>query len=599
MFRPIALCLLVSLPASAGVVRVDVTSRTDIAFGYERIDAKVHFSLDPANPRNRAIADLERADRTEFSADLVLLRPKCGGNDTLYLEIPNRGGLGRSADPARDDFMFRRGYTLGWLGWQFDVRQEPGRLRIDPPVARGIRGRVRSDFIVEAKTLEHPIGHVIQGTLGGTGYPVADRNDRANVLTERDDVTAPRRTIPRSRWRFASDTTITLDGGFLPGRIYELVYAAADPALVGTGFAAVRDFVSYLKHDAAALAPVKTAYGFGISQSGRFLRHFLYDGFNADEQGRQVFDAMLVHVAGAGRGNFNHRFAQPSRDAQPLVPAFYPVEVFPFTDLPTTDPATGKTAGLLDRAVAESVVPKIFYMNTGYEYWSRGGSLIHTTPDGKVDVELPPTTRLYVLSGHGHVGGAFPPERPQNAQQLRNFLNYWPLTHALVDALDVWVKHATEPPASRYPRIADGTLVRSEAVPNAPAFAYAPFRVEAGGEPPRVLGSYTVLVPSVDADGNELGGVRMPFLTAPLAAFTPWNLRDPATGFPRYRASFVGSILPFSKDAVAARYASRDAYLGRFTAESLRLVDQRYLAREDLTDVLGDGVEMWDWIAGR
>lgn len=599
MFRPVALCLLVSLPASAGVVRVDVTSRTDVAFGYERIDAKVHFSLDPANPRNRAIADLERADRTEFSADLVLLRPKCGGNDTLHLEIPNRGGLGRSADPARGDFMFRRGYTLAWLGWQFDVRQEPGRLRIDPPVARGVRGLVRSDFIVEAKTLEHPIGHVIQGTLGGTGYPVADRNHRANLLTERDDVTAPRRAIPRGRWRFASDTTIALDGGFLPGRIYELVYAAADPALVGTGFAAVRDFVSYLKHDAAALAPVKTAYGFGISQSGRFLRHFLYDGFNADEQGRQVFDAMLVHVAGAGRGNFNHRFAQPSRDAQPLVPAFYPVDVFPFTDLPTTDPATGKTAGLLDRAVAEGVVPKIFYMNTGYEYWSRGGSLIHTTPDGKADVELPPTTRLYVLSGHGHVGGAFPPERPQNAQQLRNFLNYWPLTHALVDALDAWVKHATEPPASRYPRIADGTLVRAEAAPNAPGFAYAPFRVDSSGEPPRVLGSYTVLVPSVDADGNELGGVRMPFLTAPLAAFTPWNLRAPATGFPTYRASFVGSILPFSKAEVAARYASRDEYLGRFTSASLKLVDQRYLAREDLTDVLGGGVEMWDWIAGR
>ncbi len=238
-------------------------------------------------------------------------------------------------------------------------------------------------------------------------------------------------------------------------------------------------------------------------------------------------------------------------------------------------------------------------MNTGYEYWSRGGSLIHTTPDGKAEVELPATTRIYVLSGHGHVGGAFPPERPQNAQQLRNFLNYWPLTHALVDALDAWVKHATEPPPSRYPRIVDATLVRAEAVPNAPAFAYAPFQVDARGEPPRVLGTYAVLVPRVDADGNELGGVRMPFLAAPLAAFTPWNLRDPATGFPRYRASFVGSILPFSKAEVAARYASRDAYLGRFTSESLKLVDQRYLAREDLTDVLGAGVEMWDWIAGR
>lgn len=595
--RAVALSLLcLSLPASARVVRVEVTSRTGIAFGYERIEARVHFSLDPANPRNQAIADLDKADRTEMAADLVLLRPTWGGNRTLHLEIPNRGGLGRSSDPARDEFLFRRGYTLAWLGWQFDVRPEAGRLRLYPPVARGVRGLVRSDFVVEAATDEHPIGHVIVGAIGGTGYPVADRADPANVLTERDDVTAPRRTIPRSQWRFTSDTTIAKDGAFQPGRIYEIVYAAADPAIVGTGFAAVRDFVSYLKHDPDAVAPVEAAYGFGISQSGRFLRHFLHDGFNADEEGRQVFDAMLVHVAGAGRGNFNHRFAQPSRDAQPLAPAFYPVDLFPFTDLPTTDPASGRTEGLLDRAIAENVVPKIFYMNTAYEYWSRGGSLIHTTPDGRADVALPSTTRIYALAGHGHIGGPFPPEQPAGIQRLRNPLDYWPLTHALVDALDAWVKHGTEPPASRYPRIADGTLVSPSTLAGAPAFAYAPFRVDGRSEPPQVLGTYGVLVPQVDADGNERAGVRMPFLTAPLATFTGWNLRAPAIGFPDYRASFVGSIAPFSRTTIAARYRSRDEYLGRFTTEVLKLLDERYLAREDVPALLKRGTEMWDWV---
>jgi hypothetical protein len=597
MHRAIAFILLAlaPLPVSARVVRVDVASRVDIAFGYERIHAKVHFALDPTNAHNRAVADLDRADSTEFAADLVLLRPKCGGNATLHLEIPNRGGLGRSSDPGRDDSLFRRGYTIAWLGWQFDVRDEPDRLRLYAPVARGVRGLVRSDFIVEKSTNEHTIGHFISGAIGGKGYPVADRNDRANVLTERDDVLAPRRVIPRKRWRFTSETTIALDGGFVPGKIYEIVYAAADPAVVGTGLAAVRDLVSYLKHDSGAIAPVKTAYGFGISQSGRFLRHFVYEGFNADEDGRQVFDGLLVNVAGAGRGNFNHRLAQPSRDAQPVVPAFYPVDVFPFTDSPVTDAVTGRTAGLLDRAAAEGVVPKILYMNTGYEYWSRGGSLIHTTPDGTADVAPPPTTRIYALTGHGHIGGPFPPERSENATNLQNFLNYWPLTHALVDALDAWVKEGTEPPQSRYPRIADGTLVRADSISGGPRFAYQPFRTDGASEPPRVTDTYTALVPRTDADGNELGGVRMPFHSVPLAALTSWNLRDPASGFPRYRASFRGSVLPFTKPQIAARYASRDEYLGRFTLEALRLIDERYLLRDDLPDLLRRGAELWDW----
>ena len=585
MKRALLLLLLLALPLSARVTRVEVTSRADIAYGYERIDAKVHFAVDPANVHNRAIADIDKAESPTFVSDLVLLRPKHGGNDTLFLEIPNRGGLGRFSDPAKDNFPFLRGYTLAWLGWQFDVRDEPGRLHFAAPVAKGIRGKVRSDFIVETPTAAHTIGHFISGTLGGKGYPVADRKDA--VLTERDDVTAKRRTIPKKKWRFTSDTTIALDGGFVPGKIYEIVYTAADPAVVGTGLAAVRDFVSYLKHDPNAIAKVKTAYGFGISQSGRFLRHMLYEGFNADEEGRQVFDGLLVHVAGAGRGNFNHRFAQPSRDAQPIVPAFYPVDVPPFTD-----------DGLLAKAAAENVVPKIFYMNTGYEYWSRGGSLIHTTPDGTKDVEPAPTSRIYALVGHGHIGGPFPPEKPKNAQSLQNFLNYWPLTHALLDAMDAWVKENVEPPPSRYPRIADGTLVRATAVAtprsaeeprgtprNSPPFAYQPYL----DEKPH----YVALVPATDVHGNELGGVRMPFLTVPVASFRSWNLRDEAVGFPQSRASFVGSVVPFPKENLTPR----DEYLGRFTVETLKLVDERYLVREDVYDLVKRAGELYDWVS--
>jgi hypothetical protein len=563
--------LLLSLPLSARVTRVDILTRTDIAYGYERIDAKVHFSVDPTNAHNRAIVDIDLASSHEFAADLVLLRPKAGGNDTLFLEVPNRGGLGRFSDPGRDNFPFVRGYTLAWLGWQFDVRDEEGRLRFQAPVAKGVRGKVRSDFIVEETTPEHTIGHFLSGTIGGKGYPVADRKHA--VLTERDDVVAPRRTISKKKWRFTSDTTIALDGGFVPGRIYEITYTAADPAIVGTGLAAVRDFVSYVKHDPDAIAKVKYAYGFGISQSGRFLRHLVYEGFNADESGRQVFDGLLVHVAGAGRGGFNQRFAQPSRDAQPIVPAFYPVDVFPFTD-----------DLLLARAAEEKVVPKIFYLNTGYEYWSRGGSLIHTTPDGTRDVEPAPTSRIYALLGHAHIGGPFPPEKPKNAQSLQNFLNYWPLTHALLDAMDAWVKKNSEPPPSRYPRIADGTLVRATGVP----FAYQPYQ-------PDQVSTYTALVPATDASGNELGGVRMPFLTTPVATFRPWNLRDASAGFPQYRASFLGSIVPFPKE----KLPPRDEYLGRFTRDTLKLVEERYLVKEDVYDLVKRAGELYDWVATR
>lgn len=589
-----------AFPAAAKVARVEVLQRTEIGLGYERIDAKVHFTLDPALPRNRGIADLERADKPEMTADLVLLRPRFGGNGILHLEIPNRGGIGRNVDPAWDDFLFRRGYTLAWLGWQFDVRDEPGLLHLAAPVARGVRGRVRSDFFVAARQDEHTLGHFIAGNLGGKGYPTADRDTRHSELTERDDVDAPRRTIPPSAWRFTGDRTIALDGGFQPGRIYEIVYPAADPAIVGTGFAAVRDFVSYLKHDPAAIAPVKTALGFGISQCGRFLRHFVYDGFNADEDGRQVFDGLLIHVAGAGRGNFNHRFAQPSRDSGQIVPAFYPVDLFPFADLPTTDPATGLEAGLLDRATADGVTPKIFYLNTGYEYWGRAASLIHTTPDGKADLEPAPTSRIYALGGHGHIGGPFPPERPKEARELQGFLSYWPLTHALVDAMAAWVQEGKEPPPSRYPRLADGLLVPPAAVaaalpPEARPLAYQPARTD-GNEPPAVLGRYGVLVPQTDADGNELGGLRMPFLSVPLAAYRPFNLRTAEAGFPQHRISFLAAVLPFTADRIAARYRSREEYLGRFTAASLALIDERYLVAEDLQPLLARGLELWDWM---
>src|ERR1700676_4538616 len=267
---------------------------------------------------------------------------------------------------------------------------------------------------------EIPLGRLILGNIRRSESPVVAPDDPRNVLTIRDSRNGQPTIIPRSEWQFAqivdgklapSDRHIHLEGGFQPGKIYEYVYVVADHVIAGGGFAAVRDFASYAKHDSNAIAPATRVYGEGISQNGRFLRDFLYQGFNADEEGRIALDGVLAHVAGAGRGSFNYRFAQPSRDAQPTSSVFFPTDVFPFTDQPETDPVTEENGGLLDRAAAERVVPKIFFSNTSYEYWGRAAALIHITAAGQRDAAISPNVRIYHFTGLQHFSVPFPPTK--------------------------------------------------------------------------------------------------------------------------------------------------------------------------------------------
>jgi hypothetical protein len=652
--------------AGARVTGFEVTSRDEVAGGrpfglagrFEKIAGRVHFAVAPGDPHQARIVDLDKAPRNargevEFSADFYILRPKGRGNGALLLEIPNRGGKAilaiadrgrRGGDPEGeselgDGFLLREGYTVAWLGWQADVRDEIGLMRLHAPAARGVSGLVRSDFAVPEETRDHPLAHVIVGRIGGLGYPVADPEDPRDVLTVRDGPLGPRQVIPRTRWRFAMEVNgklvpdrgwVHLDGGFSPGRIYEVVYVARDPAVAGLGFAAVRDFASWLKHDPGAPAPVRRAYAVGISQSGRFLRHFLYEGMNADEQDRIALDGVIAHVAGAGRGSFNHRFAQPSRDAQPLSPLFYPVDLFPFADAPARDPVTGETAGLLDRAAASRTVPKIFYTNTSYEYWGRAASLVHTTPDGARDLALRDDVRVYFLAGLQHFSPPFPPA-PEREPELRSreLPNPNPvawLWRALISDLDAWVDRGAAPPPSVYPRIADGTLVplpawRFPKLPGVrpPRDAQRAYHLDFGPEfrggvatrePPRVGEPFPVLVPQADADGNDRGGVVLPELAVPLATYTGWNLRDPSIGAPDARVSFLGSYLPLARTAeerrrrgdprpsIAERYAGREEYLGRYAEAAAALVRARFLLPGDLPDVLERGRAEWDYAVG-
>ena len=623
-----------ALCAQAAVTKVEITERADLPMmNYERITGKVYFAVDPKLPNNQIIRDIGLAPvnskgLVEFSSDIYVLRPKDPkkSNGTALLEISNRGGKGtlgmfdlanggqlRTAEDFGDPMLFEQGYTLVWVGWEWDIPSRPGLMHLYAPVIKGITGPVRSQIVTEKRETSVSLGDRTQ-----VPYAVADMN--GGTLTVRDDITAPRTTIPRDQWRFSADGThIEYSAGFEPGRIYDVVYTGKDPAVVGLGPAAVRDYITYMKHD----GEVKRAIAFGTSQSGRFLRNFVYDGFNADEQGRQVFDGVWAHVAGAARGNFNYRFAQPSRDGMPRLNLLYAVDVFPFTDAPETD--EGRTDSVLARAQAAHVVPKMFYTNGSFEYWGRGASLIHTSLDGKQDSAPVSTTRIYYLAGTQHGANA----RPQRTvtQNVPNPADYRFVMRALLTAMNNWITTGAQPPDSQIPHVGKDNLVQVSALnfPKIPGIElpkeptpvlrldYGPdFRSKGiiTVEPPKIEGRFTVLVPQVDRDGNETSGIRLPDQVVPLATYTGWNLRDPKIGAPDAMFDMVGSMIPFARTksereksgdprpSIEERYTSREEYLRKVEAAAQPLVKEGLMLQSDVPKYVEKAGQRWDMLTG-
>jgi hypothetical protein len=665
--KGLLLVILAATPVSADVVRIEVQSRSDLlggqAFGaagpYEKLSGKIFFAVDPALPANRIVADIGKAPRNaggkvEFSSDFFLIKPKQieRGNGAVLYEVSNRGGKGMlgffnhatgSVDPASaadmgDGFLMKQGFTLLWVGWQFDPPKRPGLVRVYPPTAsesgRPIRGLVRSDFVVTERETDHSLAD-----RDHAAYAVVDPDSPDNVMTVRDSVEGARRIVPRNQWGFAradgagqvaDPTRVFMAAKFEPGKIYEVVYTAQDPPIVGLGPAAIRDVISKLKYSSAdawsiPAGAIDRALAFGVSQSGRFLRTYLYYGFNRDEANRKVFDGVIAHVAGAGRGSFNHRFAQPSRDGHPYINFFYPTDIFPFTDAPERDPETGVTDGLLTHAGSPELLPKIFYTNSEYEYWGRAASLVHTTIDARADAPLMDNVRIYLLAAGQHGPGAFPPAQTIG-QQRNNPLDYRWAMKALLLAMDRWTAHGTEPPASRYPRVADNTLVppdrlrfpkvpgvtTSTAVHRAYRADYGPKFVTEGIvsiEPPRIGTAFPILVPQVDADGNGIAGVKMPELAVPLATYTGWNLFNDRSGPTDVLSSMQGSYIPLARTSaerkrtndprpsIEERYRDKDAYVGLVRKSAQGLIDQGFLLPEDLDVVLKNAGRHWDYAA--
>src|SRR5262245_5238218 len=412
------------------VVSLEISKREPVldrapfgeAGAYEKLAGVIRFAVDPAHPTHRVIADLDLAPRNarglvESWADFYLLRPVNGGSRRLLLDIPNRGrkmalglfnGVVRSNDPTtREDFgngfLLRHGWTIAWVGWQTDVPRQDGMMALTAPRAPGVSGRVRCEFHPNAPAASLPLAdryHI--------PYPVARLDDPAAELTVRAHGGAPAVPVARSAWRFAravnaeavADAShVWLAGGFEPGKIYDCYYEATDPPVVGLGFTAVRDTASFLRFGSAAsgnpcAGALARSHVFGISQSGRFLRHLLYLGLVEDEEGRPVFDGAMPHVAGARRGEFNLRFGQASLNAQHGVG-----DLFPFTDAEQEDPLTGRRGALLGRLLDSGRGPKVITTNTAAEYWRGDASLVHTDVAGEGGVAVPAGVRVYLLAG--------------------------------------------------------------------------------------------------------------------------------------------------------------------------------------------------------
>jgi hypothetical protein len=658
--------------AEARITRLEIARAESPAFDgrafgavgpYERLVGVAHGEVDPGDPANALVQDLALAPRNgrgmvEYAADVYVLRPidPARGNRTLLVEMPNRGDKyalaltfnrgvpwGNEPREAGDGWLMAQGYTVVWAGWQGDLLPGDGRLALRVPVARDpgggpITGPVRAEFIVQAPVRTLPLS---AGYFTGTrhaSYPTVSADHRTPLadgfrptLTVRTFAEDPRAPLPDAAWGFGacpdgrtlvpSDRQVCLFEGFEPGRIYELVYRARDPLVLGLGYAALRDLAAFLKHaradDAGRPNPLRhdgappKAILHGVSQPARNIRTWLHLGFNRDESGRAAYDGLLPHV-GAGRAQLNIRFAQPGRAWGHQFDRLYPAYEFPFAYAEARDPATGRAGSLLARCRAGATCPRIVHVVSAHELWDGRDSLNRTDPAGSRDLEEPPEVRSYVIAGAQHAPAW--EATPGDCLHARNPAPQKETMRALLVALTRWVHGQAEPPPSRTPRIADGTLVPPEAVrfPRIPGVRFLAlanglprldfgpgFRPEDESgvitvEPPRVVdpSAYRVLVPQVDADGNDLAGVRSTAIAAPLATFTGWNLGRPGR-WPDRLCSLQGSYAPFARTkaereaagdprpSLEERYGDHAGYVRAVRAAAERLVGERLLLADD------------------
>lgn len=617
---------------------------------YERLLGRYYAEIDPADPRNAFIVDIDHAPRNaqgmvEYSADFRILKPidMSRGNGTLFHDVLNRGqqralnlhvGLkGASgsypstAADLGDGFLLEQGYTIVWSAWQGDVTAGSGRLVAQFPIAKfangsPIRRWVTTEFLsngsVQSLRLQ---GEAVRS------YPAVEESMPKAKLFRRSAPHAAPELVPRESWSFAkcsgtaapvpSNVDVCLPAGFSANYVYYLTYEAQGPIVMGIGFAAIRDFMSFLRHDATDTNPIvarrggpgsgnpiRSAILFGQSQSGRFVRDFLYQGANQDTAGRIVFEGAIPQTAGSRKTFTNEQFSEPGRFSRAVEDHYSQGDQFPFTYETLTDPVSGRVDGLLARCRATATCPKIMQWDSASEAWVARASLVVTDPLGMMDIPFPDNVRYYYFASTQHQAGSGPEPASDSrgiCQQVTNPNPYRDGQRALLVAMQAWVTSGRTPPASQYPKLSDGTLVpalpqAAQGYPSIPGVKYTGKRADLFVNdyftfPTRHTDAeYNVLVPKVDRDGNDIAGVRSTVIQAPIGTYAGWNLR---------RAGFIedevcgtnGSYVPFARKAadrsadprpsLEERYHTHNGYVEAVRAAADRLRNAGFLLQTD------------------
>jgi hypothetical protein len=654
------------------VVGLDVKTQRILADGkpwgevgpYEELLGTLHFATDPLNDANTRITDLGLAPSNdqglvEFSSDVSIILPvdRARGSGKLLLDVVNRGNrvglpVFNSAPRMEIDsdtpvdydvnlgngFLMRHGYTVMACGWQMDTPKQPALLALQGHTVEGMTGRVYTQLQSQTDTQ-----NFLLSDKGHQAYPAADMVEGRAVLEVRDMPDTEAQSVPRDDWRFGriddagnyipDPKFICSDKGFDKGRLYQIVYTTSWAPILSLSFAALRDSVSWLKYGSEATARpienIRHAYAYGISQTGRYLRTYVYNDFNRDESDREALDGIIANVAGGMRGEFNQRLGQNSKDRNNMM-----THLFPFASVPQTDLETEETDSLHRRMDERGSQVKVMYTNSSAEYYRGDASLIHTDPDGHRDIDVAANARIYHFTGTQHGIGTWPPtdttesiEGVSRSQNVRNVIDYSPLLRACLFNLDRWVVEGVEPPPNSHPRIDDGTAVPFElvkkvfegipganrperiAIPRRRDYALRDDVEQIQKMPPSVGKAFATLLPAVDADGNELAGIRLPEIAVPLATHTGWTLRHKDIGGEAQLLMFAGATIRFAatesqriasgdpRPSIAERHVSKGDYLNRVRDEAEKLVERQYMLEEDIEFCLEQAERSWNYFS--
>ena len=631
---------------------------------YEKLRGTAYGELDPADPRNAVITDLQLAPRNargkvEYSMDVFILKPiDLGkGGHKVILDVNNRGEMRiaalndapmtnnpSTAAHAGNGFVMNLGYTVVGNGWDFGASRENDGMTIRVPVAKN-----RDGSSITGPSYEYIVFDDARSVRYELTYPAATLDTSKATLTVRARLDDPPVTVPASGWEYVDEKSIRLLPAGSPFRqsyIYEFTYTAKDPLVTAVGLAATRDFISFLRHadkDASGTpnplaGDIRSVYTFSISQPTRALNDFLALGFNQDERRGRVIDGMLKWTGGGSGNQINYRFAQTGRTERNRQNHLYPEGIFPFAYPVLTDHVSGRTGGRIARCAASDTCPQAFDANPSTEYWVKAGSLLHTDTRGN-DLPDPDNVRFFMISGLSHGVGNVTSKG--TCQQFLNPTSPFPALRALLVALDQWVTQGTAPPPSHVPRHADHTMVQAvtrpghqtgivpqEALgwPSIPGVTYAGlittrYFLDFGPaldkgivsnypSSPAGRAAYPVFVSKVDRDGNEVAGVRLPPVEAPIATTTGWALRRADFGgndgceangqhiaFKTTRAERTAAGDP--RLSLEERYTNHEGYVAAVTKAAQKLQNQRlllpadvqqYIERARASDMLrGDG----------